>query len=82
MGMKKTLDCTERAFSRHKELNNNLPCILHQTIQHTPAHFSVVIKWFLENQLMYVIVLTTCQYLNPNLETQQIQVMISPLTFL
>ena len=46
MGMQKTWDCIERAFSKQR---NNLPCILHQTMLHTPEYFSEVIKRFPES---------------------------------
>ena len=38
-------DCIEKALSNHKE-QNDLPCILHQTIKHTPQHCSEIIKRF------------------------------------
>ena len=44
-GMEKTWDCIERAFSNHKKLDD-FPCVLHQTIQHTPQYCSEVIKRF------------------------------------
>ena len=48
MGMEKAWDCIERTLSKQKELNN-LPCILHNIIQHTPDYFSEVIKRFPES---------------------------------
>lgn len=52
MGIEKTWDLIERSLSKHKQ-QNNLPCILLQTIKHTPEYCSEVIKGF-PNQFMYV----------------------------
>ena len=45
MGIEKTWDLIERSLSKHKQ-QNNLPCILLQTIKHTPEYCSEVIKRF------------------------------------
>ena len=44
-GMEISWDCIERALSKYKK-SNNLPCILHQTIQYSPEYCSEVIKRF------------------------------------
>lgn len=44
-GMDKTWDCIERALSNQNKLDN-LPCILHQSIQHTPQYCSEIFKRF------------------------------------